>query len=253
MCPASSIFHNLHTTFSICRTQSLGFYHKLTSVSLSTIEEFLEKECGKLREVLLCVDYLWFIYLPCYWLFCVPVLALTETLFGIGNTDYINPGAADVPTFYAPRVDGSSIAFLIYLPTIAVAFGGLHCIGWNFHFPTPVEQLLWRIGSLAITFIPLVPVVLMLFFAFAVSLHVFLQDRYNFKFPDFIHRSSIMNILESLCITLWTILGVIGLMLCVIGYLLARLLLLTQAIMLLRRQPNSAFYAINWVDFLPHM
>ena len=36
-----------------------------------------------------------------------------------------------------------------------------------------------------------------------------------------------------------------------VAYMLARLLLLTQAIMLLRKQPESAFYAIDWADFLP--
>ena len=38
-----------------------------------------------------------------------------------------------------------------------------------------------------------------------------------------------------------------------VAYMLARLLLLTQAIMLLRKQPESAFYAINWANFLPHI
>jgi len=38
-----------------------------------------------------------------------------------------------------------------------------------------------------------------------------------------------------------------------VAYMLARLLLLTQAIMLLRKQPESAFYAINWTNFLPHI
>ena len=34
--------------------------------------------------------------------------------------------------------------------------------GWNFHFPTHVEQLLWRIEFFAITFIPSVPLFLAL-------------------------------------------------------------------------------------------
>ncbi|KAL2671474.1 hypothetical protein Neosp_014064 [[Neocosmospora] mangrovei] len=36
--------------------------------------------------------------------------------------------------------DGFLIAGLV--------FGGIHCAAWNFPFPTPVEQLLWRIASL---------------------------------------------------------------------------------------------------------
>jgi len=33
-------------------------------------------------------------------------------------------------------------------------FGGLHCLAWNFDFPTPAEQLLWRICSVMITCLP---------------------------------------------------------------------------------------------------
>lgn len=30
-------------------------------------------------------------------------------------------------------------------------FGGLHCLAWNFHFPTPIERLLWRICSIVVS------------------------------------------------------------------------------------------------------
>jgi hypothetical protein len=32
----------------------------------------------------------------------------------------------------------------------AIAFGGTHCIAWDFHYPTAAEALLWRISSLLI-------------------------------------------------------------------------------------------------------
>lgn len=34
-------------------------------------------------------------------------------------------------------------------------FGGLHCLVWNFQFPTRAELLLWRICSIATTILPL--------------------------------------------------------------------------------------------------
>lgn len=34
-------------------------------------------------------------------------------------------------------------------------FGGLHCLAWNFHFPTPGEALGWRICSVATTALPI--------------------------------------------------------------------------------------------------
>jgi len=251
MCSASSIFHNLRTTF-FRRTQPFGFHHKLASVSLSTINKFLKKEREELEGDLPCINYLWFIYLPCYWLF-QGGNALIEPISVIANTHYIKPGATHVPTFYAPRSDNPStndFGVIVFLPIIAIAFGGLHCIGWNFHFPTPVEQLLWRIGSLAITFIPLAPVVLFLFGFFMTRFYFHIQDRYIGS----IHISSnVMNFLKFLQIMLWFPLIFIIAVLGIIGYLLARLLLLTQAIILLRRQPDSAFYAIKWVNFLPHL
>jgi hypothetical protein len=34
-------------------------------------------------------------------------------------------------------------------------FGGLHCLAWNFQFPTRAELLLWRVCSIATTILPL--------------------------------------------------------------------------------------------------
>jgi len=36
-----------------------------------------------------------------------------------------------------------------------VLFGLMHCVAWNFNFPTPVERLLWRIASIITTTLPI--------------------------------------------------------------------------------------------------
>lgn len=36
----------------------------------------------------------------------------------------------------------------------AILFGGLHCLAWNFAFPSRVEQVMWRIGSTLLTSLP---------------------------------------------------------------------------------------------------
>ena len=110
-------------------------------------------------------------------------------------------------------------------------FGALHCIGWNFDFPTHIEQLLWRIGSLAITAIPSI--------LFVFGLMIQFGDDFSFE----------SEMLGAMVVTVLAFLIGAGL----IGYMLARLLLLTQAVVLLRKQPESAFYAINWAYFLPHI
>lgn len=40
-------------------------------------------------------------------------------------------------------------------------FGGLHCLAWNFQFPTPGETIAWRVSAVLIT---VTPVFLALFF-----------------------------------------------------------------------------------------
>ena len=47
------------------------------------------------------------------------------------------------------------VAGLHYILAItSLVFGGLHCLAWNFGFPTPAERLLWRVTSIASTFLP---------------------------------------------------------------------------------------------------
>ncbi|KAH9952480.1 hypothetical protein BC827DRAFT_1372206 [Russula dissimulans] len=46
-------------------------------------------------------------------------------------------------------------AFIILIAGIASAFGGIHCIGWSFTFPSGTERTLWRVASISITSIPI--------------------------------------------------------------------------------------------------
>ena len=43
--------------------------------------------------------------------------------------------------------------FLIAL-TIGTSFGALHCFGWDYTYPTLLEQFMWRASSLVLTIIP---------------------------------------------------------------------------------------------------
>jgi len=172
---------------------------------------------------------LWYLYFPIMWFFIKPFKALSKSLFGIVATTRALESHSAVPTFYAP-ITVNALDFLIYLvlPAIAVLFGALHCIGWNFDFPTHTEQLLWRIGSLAITSIPSVPLLV---------------------------RSIMIPLVSRSRVKMLRMLAVVPFLLraAIISCMFARLLLLTQAVVLLRKQPESAFYAINWANFLPHI
>src|SRR5258705_9386002 len=65
------------------------------------------------------------------------------------------PDDTRVPTFYVPKHRYPKWYHILLLVTLAVAFGGIHCSGWNFSFSTYAEQKLWRIASLAVTIIPI--------------------------------------------------------------------------------------------------
>ena len=114
-----------------------------------------------------------------------------------------------------------------------VIFGGLHCIGWNFKFPTHPEQTLWRSTSLAITAIPLVvaPV------DFLLSTRLRMHD---------IHSCSTFEKVALLTLDL-----VMTILLFV--YVPARLSLIAQALALLRSQPASALTEVDWMKYVPRL
>jgi hypothetical protein len=101
----------------------------------------------------------------------------------------------------------------------ATVFGGIHCIGWSFDFPSHTEQLLWRISSISITGIPLGFVII-----------VTILGRFK-------HLSGILVFLLTLL------------------YILSRLLLLAVALTALRSGsiPSSAFQTVEWTTFLAYI
>lgn len=151
----------------------------------------------------------------------------------------IPSGATHVPSFYSPRSDSELEIFRIIFPILGAVFGGLHCLGWTFIFPTRAEQIIWRLGSIAMTIIPLLYYLTALFSRFTSG-----------------NGGS----------ATWTQLRVIKLLLRVVAvvfasisialtpvYMLLRLTLLIEAIVLLRKQPASVFLVVDWTKFVPHL
>ena len=187
--------------------------------------------------------------------------------------------------------DTEGMLFFIALPIVATAFGALHLLAWNFQFPSHIEQLLWRIASLTITGIPAVPLAVeiavgALYIAIGVPLVIFIiagllivefLDKYDFRLPDWSIElpdivwdilGGLFLAIEILAWGIWKVIaepvltvvsviivGILAIVLptALVGYMAARLVLLSQAVILLREQPASAFYAINWTRFLPHI
>jgi len=122
---------------------------------------------------------------------------------------------------------------MVVFALFGALFGGLHCIGWNFEYPTHAEQALWRATSLAITVIPLIvaPIDLL------VANRLFTRD---ISSCGILERIALLTLDLIMTILLFT-------------YVPARLSLIAQALALLRHQPPSAFVAVDWTKYIPHL
>lgn len=136
--------------------------------------------------------------------------------------------ATHVPTFYAPKHSYSKVWHPLTL-IVTTCFGAIHCTGWNFIFPTHQEGTLWRLSSIVVTTVPL-----LLFTIFHIVNNI----------PKSLpggQKGSRRRL--AICLSLPFMLL----------YVAARLVILGLAITLLRRQPPSAFTAVNWTGLYPHI
>jgi len=116
---------------------------------------------------------------------------------------------------------------MVVFALLGVIFGGLHCIGWNFTYPTAFEQHLWRASSLAISVIPLV----------VAPIDYILE---NFNLDEGFLR--VVRLTLDLIMTIPLFI-----------YVPARLTLIGQAFALRRKQPQDAFLAVDWNQYIPHL
>jgi len=107
---------------------------------------------------------------------------------------------------------------------ITCIFGGCHLIGWDFLYPSLVEQLLWRISSISCLVIPFL---LSLSFAF-----ILMCDSPGALFANFLPIS--LFILTPL-------------------YVLVRTYLLVEVFVSLRSVPAGVYQTVNWSLYFPHL
>jgi hypothetical protein len=128
-----------------------------------------------------------------------------------------------VPTFDGSIKLGGSDKKVLRLAALLMAtiFGGIHCMAWFFTFPTYLEQVLWRMSAVAITFTPLL--------CFCV-----------YFLPDPGH----------------SVLGVVYFLICfafVVLYIAARAILLVLMFTTLRNLHHDAYRAVSWTSLVPHL
>lgn len=166
-------------------------------------------------------------------------MTLGMTMRGIADTYKLRqPNDLHVPPFYANdfiRPELYPEHHFSIIPIIGIIFGGIHCAGWNFFFPSHTESLIWRSSSVIIMVFPL-PI---LFIIIAVSL--FDRGRKLLVPRDAQYTVNRNPWVVKLLISLPVI------------YVLARFVLLFEALFSLRDLPSGAYDTIEWLSFLPHI
>jgi len=189
----------------------------------------------------------WFILLPIlsfllllFTIFFTPFVCILflisfifTAVFDIVTTCTIRPGASHVPPFYAPITKSDHWSRMAVFAFFGVIFGGLHCIGWHFKYPTGThsEQTLWRATSLAITVIPLIVAPIDFLLA---------NCKRDISTCKTFERGALLTLDLIMTILLFI-------------YVPARLSLIAQALALLRNQPPSALVAVDWTKYVPHL
>ena len=129
-----------------------------------------------------------------------------ETFFVVGTQDH-----------------GWNVSSVSWMTLVTMVFGGIHCIAWLFAFPSPTEQRLWRISSMAITGLPLL-----------VAGIWFIRRKFDINNP------------------IQATLGITIILLSLL-YPISRILLLVLCLSTLRSLPPSAYQTVQWTTFLLHL
>ena len=131
-------------------------------------------------------------------------------------------GDMKIPTFYAAlETNAEETVVVICLPVVGGVFGGIHCVGWFFNFPSSAEAMLWRVSSAVLTGIAfLTPIIV-----FLIGLLSTVQEYFGLAI-------SVIFILV---------------------YVVSRLLLVVEAFISLRHLTPGMLALVKWTSFLPHI
>ncbi|KAL8675470.1 MAG: hypothetical protein Q9168_000171 [Polycauliona sp. 1 TL-2023] len=118
----------------------------------------------------------------------------------------------------------------------SVIYGGVHAAAWHGGFPSRTEDLLWRASSICI--------------AGSGFTWIFI-NMFARSFPRFKSYWIEVETLQAH----WTSLVGLGSLafLCGLAYLLARIYLVVESFISLRKLPASAFQTVEWTQIVPHL
>ena len=158
--------------------------------------------------------------------FVIPGLLLMSRWLAMIGVDEFSTGNMKVPTFYSTKQDRSDTAYISFMSIVGIVFGGIHCAGWFFSFPSNDEAVLWRVSSAILTGT-----------AFLFPLFVyFLFSSFNFSEGDQWH-------LFAIAVSTFILLV----------YVVSRLLLLVEAFISLRHLTPITLALVKWTSSIPHI
>jgi len=91
-----------------------------------------------------------------HWLARVIFWPITKPFSIMFGEDQKYENLKRVNTVYSRQRDGIPRRGAFLVAAIASVFGGIHCVGWSFTFPSRTEQILWRAASVTIAAVPIV-------------------------------------------------------------------------------------------------
>ena len=228
------------SAFYYCNLNSCGLQRRQSARS-DVLVPTLRAALTAIRDIILCrsVSFTtWLVQLPLaiVALLLFPMFAFTFALYAtitdlvLGESTSFPDNATHVPTFHVPHHEYHNSHALLLI-ALGSMFGAIHCAGWNLIFPTYAEQKLWRVASLAVT---IAPIAAFPFAYIAPIIGPILKCLFAIEPNDGIIAAIIAILFILMCAS-------------------ARLILLGLALALLRHQPPSAFIAVDWTKFYPHI
>ena len=161
-------------------------------------------------------------------LFVIPALFLFLRWMSIVASFDFETGDMKVPTFYSANKGEDDEAYIFFMSVAGVVFGGIHCAGWFFIFPSNDEAILWRVSSAGLTGT-----------AFLLPLLVYLLAKLDdLSLPDSF---------------LWVYLFLPVSAILLLVYVVSRLLLLVEAFISLRHLTAGMLGLVKWTSFIPHI
>ena len=160
--------------------------------------------------------------------FVIPGLFLFYRWMSMLTTNHSNTGDMNVPTFYVSETgtERDEMGLLFVIPVVGVVFGGIHCVGWFFNFPSSDEAMLWRVSSAVLTGT-----------AFLFPIFLSIVGHLEF-FSSSSHRRIFFTTLLSIILLV---------------YVVSRLLLLVEAFISLRHLTPGMIVLVKWTSFIPHI